>query len=66
MRILTLRDRLEDRRGIASLEYALLAAVVVTAILAGSAGFGTMLANSMDRIAALAEGPATVVKFGPD
>jgi Flp pilus assembly pilin Flp len=49
---------LADRRGIASLEYAVLAALIAIATAAGAAGLGGAVNGALGGMAAAAQGPS--------
>jgi Flp pilus assembly pilin Flp len=54
-----------DRKGTVSVEYALLAVLVASAVAAGSAGLSTGFENGFGRMAAAASGPSVAVRSLP-
>ena len=62
MRITSLPRLASDRRGIASVEYAVLAAVVASAVLLGSTGFAGSMGASFAQMGAATSGPGFSVK----
>jgi Flp pilus assembly pilin Flp len=62
MRIQSLLKATSNRQGTVSLEYALLAAVVVSAVVLGSAGFAGNMNGAFDQMGAATNGPGFSAK----
>jgi Flp pilus assembly pilin Flp len=63
VRISVPRGSLQDRRGLVSLEYAVLAAAVVTAIFAATGALQQQMRTPFDRMEAASTASTTTVRF---
>lgn len=61
MRILDVPPAVRDRRGVAALEYAVIGALVATAVAAGAAAFSPALDGAYAGMAAATQGPGAAV-----
>jgi Flp pilus assembly pilin Flp len=55
----------QDRRGVVSLEYAVLAAAVVTAVVAATGMLHQQMRAPFDRLEAASTAPGATVRFNP-
>ncbi len=65
MGISALRGSLQDRRGLVSLEYAVLAAAVVTAVFAATGALHQQMRAPFDRLEAASTASTVSVRFNP-